>query len=339
MRRTRRRTLIGVGIAGLAAAAAALSLFAPAGEIVVENAPPGELRRFREATAVPPPPPRALRHVLRIGREGPGGGEFAGPFGVSISADGEVYVTDDLGHSVQVFDRDGTFRRRIGGHGTAPGRFAYPDCTVTDGRGLVVADTGNNRVQFLDASGAAREQLRGWGWLGRFRNPRAVALDGQGRLFVADWGNDCVHVFGPDWRRIRRIGRRGGGAGEFRGPIALALGPAGALYVSDFGNHRVQVFDAAGRFLSAFGEEGAAPGRFDHPVGLARDGAGRLYVADQGNRRVQVFTPRGEFLAAFTGDDAAGVRLDTPCGLAVGAGERLHVADAGAHCVWVFAIE
>jgi len=117
--------------------------------------------------------------VVAFGREGDAPGEFRGPFGVAIGPDGLIYVADDLGHRIQVFDRAGRLQRALGRHGTGPGELAWVDSVAVDLNGdLYVADTGNNRVQVWSGSGVFLRQFgrhwwRPWSTL---RNPRHVRI-------------------------------------------------------------------------------------------------------------------------------------------------------------------
>ena len=297
-------------------------------------------RHPAESQAADAYPPLKFAYVTQFGSHGDGDGQFQGPFGIHLSSSDEVYVADDLGHRIQVFDRDGRFLRRIGTRGTAPGQFAYLDSVVTDAEGLLfVADTGNNRVQVLNAEGQPLRELRRWGFLRHsFRSPRDLLLTGEGRLIVADWGNHCVRIFGPDFQFLQQIGRQGTGPGQFNHPIALAHDLQRRLYVSDFKNHRIQVFDDRGQFLSVFGELGDREGQFSNPSGLAFDSAGRLYVADSGNHRLQVFAPGGRFLAAYGRFGRAAGEFDKPSDLDTAGDDRLYLVDSGNHRIQVLSV-
>ena len=70
---------------------------------------------------------------------------------------------------------------------------------------------------------------------------RALALDRDGNLWVADYGRDRVVKLAPDGRLLQSWGSRGSGPGEFVGPKGVAIDPtSGRLYVADTGNARVQ---------------------------------------------------------------------------------------------------
>jgi DNA-binding beta-propeller fold protein YncE len=217
----------------------------------------------------------------------------------------------------------------------APESLALPTALAIGRQGrLYVVDAGNDRIQVFDAAGRS---LTRWGGAGtddgqfRFRRPDrcddvgdclpdvagAVAVDGQERVYVADYGNSRVQAFDADGRLLARWGGEGSGPGELLLPQGIAVGGGGEVYVSDTENHRVQVFDAGGRFLRAWGRMGAAVGALHWPGALAVDGRGEVHVADQGNHRVQVFDPEGRPLRQWEVADSVDGRIERPTGLAV----------------------
>ena len=77
--------------------------------------------------------------------------------------------------------------------------------------------------------------------------PWSFALDGAGRLYVADAKPAVVKEFGSDNRLIRTIGREGSGPGEFR--VAFIAAGDSAVVVHDPQSARATVFDTAGTLV------------------------------------------------------------------------------------------
>src|SRR5207247_784328 len=137
--------------------------------------------------------------------------------------------------------------------------------------------------------------------------PRGVAVDGQGNVYVADTWNARIAKFDPSGKFLKNwgegkqdlgSGRRAtmtdgteaGNAAEplgFFGPRAVAVDGQGNVYISDTGNKRIVVTDSEGKYLYQWGHPGADPGAFSEPIGIAVDDQGRVYVADTWNGRVQ----------------------------------------------------
>jgi len=83
-----------------------------------------------------------------------------------------------------------------------------------------------------------------------FQNPRGVAADAKGRVYVADADAHHLKVFGANGKFLRTIGRKGQGPGEFQGPEFVEIG-GGRIYVWESMNRRISAFDAEGKFITS----------------------------------------------------------------------------------------
>jgi hypothetical protein len=79
---------------------------------------------------------------------------------------------------------------------------------------------------------------------------QTIAVDGMGRLYVADSRPAVVKVFTPDGTLLRVIGRQGGGPGEYRNPWIAARGAS--VVVHDPAQSRTSVFDTSGKYLRSW---------------------------------------------------------------------------------------
>ncbi len=77
-------------------------------------------------------------------------------------------------------------------------------------------------------------------------NPRAVAVDPAGRLFVVEGSPLVIKVFDANGAFVRAIGREGAGPGEFRS--ALPGVHANHLLVQDPNLSRLTIFDTSGAY-------------------------------------------------------------------------------------------
>ena len=279
---------------------------------------------------------------------------FSEPFGLALAADGSLYVADaGDAHRIRRLSPDGRVVTVAGGgpglvDGTGEAaRFSTPSGLAIDADGtLFVADTGNNvirrvtpdgRVSIYAGDGMAGDR-DGPAQNARFNGPIGIALDGAGRLIVADTYND----------RIRAIDRNGGvttlagGAGpgwtdgpahdaRFHTPSGVAVAPGGAIVVADTGNGLVRVIDAAGNVTTPSWTYGAGLSR---PLGVTVAPAGDLYVADERGLIVEaladgvVRTLAGS-TPGFRDGPGADARFRGPSAIAVTKPGRLVVADAG----------
>ncbi len=170
---------------------------------------------------------------------------------------------------------------------------------------------------------------------GQFQDPRGIAVDEAGNVYVADSGNNRIQVFDSSGKFLIQWGSEGDGPGQFKEPWGIALDAEGNVYVADTWNHRIQKFDAEVTFLRQWGSYGATGGAavgeegfFWGPRDIAVDAAGDVYVTDTGNKRVQVFSPDGEFLDQWGGFGVEDGQMDEPVGLATDEEGNIYVADA-----------
>jgi len=217
-----------------------------------------------------------------------------GPSGLTFDAKNRLLVADTHFYRVLVYSPEGKILFQIGDgvQGATPGRFGYPTDAVVDRAGnFYVADYGeNDRIQVFSAEGKWLRQWGGHGYaLGEFLKPRALAIDGQDRIYVADSCNHRIQVFDTEGKLLKHWGIRGDRPGEMSYPYDLALGPDDTLYVCEYGNHRVQKFSLDGQSLGVWGTAGRGPGQLFNPFALAVDRTGAVSVIDSNNHRVQRF--------------------------------------------------
>ena len=215
---------------------------------------------------------------------------------------------------------------------------------------VVVVVVTSGLAQVGDIVDFARQWGQPGDQAGQFDALEAVAIDGEGRVYVADTGNHRVQVFNMDGEFLRQWGslcdlESGDGCagetgqGQFNAPEGIAYAPVtDTVYVADSGNDRIQGFSASGTFRFAWGENGSETGQFNLPVGVEVDGSGRVYVADVLNHRVQVFSPTGEFLRQWGTQGGETGQFQFPADLAFH-NRRVYVSDNGNHRVQVFSPE
>jgi sugar lactone lactonase YvrE len=144
--------------------------------------------------------------LMRLGEAGVSGADekhFNGPTGVVIAQNGDIWITD--------------------GHG-GPQRGANKE-NMYGSRG------GNNRLVRFSKDGAFN---KAWGGgIGsessdplRFNDPHDIALDADGRLYIADRGNQRVQVLDKEGNFITRWT-------QFGKPSAIAIDDKGLIYVAD----------------------------------------------------------------------------------------------------------
>ncbi len=160
---------------------------------------------------------------------------------------------------------------------------------------------------------------------GQLSDPRGIAVDGQGDIFVVDTGNRRIDEFSPDGKAVREIGQGGAGDGQFDEPVAAVVNPDGELVVLDSISGWISRFSTSGAFLGKFA--GPSVG-FYHPRGIAIDASGNYYVANTGSAQVDVFNSAGA-LVRRVNDASPGRQPLQPVGVAVAPDGSLFMSDVG----------
>jgi len=196
----------------------------------------------------------------------------------------------------------GAVRERVadmfkGGNGVGTGKFDSPTGIAVDPNGnILVADTGNGRIQKFSSSGTSLSTIgtKGSG-PGQLGLPRGIAIDRAGNIYVADASNQRVQKLAPNGTFIAEW------APGLYGPGRIAIGPDDSIYVADQGLFRIVKLSPDGRVITTWGSKGNADGQFADDASVAVDpSSNKVYVADPINSRIQVFDSGGKFLTKWS---------------------------------------
>jgi len=169
---------------------------------------------------------------------------------------------------------------------------------------------------------------------GQFNEPRGLAVDGNGNIFVVDSKNDRVQKLAADGHPVTTWGHEGNDPGNFKDPCGIAVGSDGFVYVADTWNHRVQKFDNDGKFVVEWKEQTSG---FWGPRGIAvAPDNSAVYVTDTGNKRVVSFDTSGKQNTTWGHDGSKQGELIEPVGITVDKENHVWVADTGNHRVQIF---
>ncbi len=173
----------------------------------------------------------------------------------------------------------------------------------------------------------------------RVRNPMGIACDGNGNVYIADSGNNC----------IRKIDRTTGQIETFNTGLGRSNNISvngNTLYcVKDDGIAAINlstkaVSIIAGGNSNGFSGDGglATAAQLNGPEGVVSDGNGIVYIADSSNNRIRkidaagiITTIAGSGNNGFSGDGgpAASAQMSHPSGLALDGDGNLLIADPG----------
>ena len=249
------------------------------------------------------------------------------PFGVAFGPRGDLFLVELAGGRILQIDTAGVFRV-VGGTGEK-------------------ADSGDG--------GPAREAA--------FHSMHALAIDPQGRVYLADTLNHRVRLYDPATGRVGPFAGTGqpGYAGDngpalmaqFKGVYCVALSPdSGTLLVTDLENRRVRAVDVASgrlRLIAGNGARGvpndgarATESPLVDPRAAIADREGRVYVLERSGHALRVVDRDGlirtvvgvgEAGLAGDGGPARAARLKGPKHLCLDRQGNVLIADTDNHVI------
>lgn len=275
------------------------------------------------------------------------------PMGITISDSGTLYIADYGNSTIRaivptvgswstytIAGKAGTTGTNDG-IGTIQAFFKNPAGIAVDRAGnLYVTDSGNHTIRkavpvagmwvvtTIAGKAGATGSADGSGATARFNSPTGVAVDSDGTVYVAEFGNDTIRRLTPtaDSWQVSTIAGKAGAAGStdgtnsiarFKSPMEIALDSSGNLYVADSGNHTIrQLTPEATNWVvtTLAGKAGAAgsvnntgtAARFKNPYGVTLDSHGNLYVADTLNDTIRQGQPNTGSVFTVTANPATG---------------------------------
>jgi sugar lactone lactonase YvrE len=222
--------------------------------------------------------------------KGWGEGTFKVAHGLRIDRDDNIWATDNALHIVRKFSPEGKLLLTLGEEGKPAAdekHFRSPDDLVFNKAGeMYIADAGNGRIVHLRSDGA---WISAWGSKGPKERPHGasefaaahgIAIDGAGRVYVADRGNKRIQVFAPAGTFIAQWT----GFGQPFGVLVVG----GELLISDGDANTISHLSLKdGRMVQQWGNPEIL--KLPHLMAVAPDRS--LYVAEVNGKRIQRFVP------------------------------------------------
>ncbi len=270
-------------------------------------------------------------------------------------------ITTVAGNGIAGFGGDG-------GPATSA-QLSFPSGVALDRGTMYIADTGNERVRYVDNFGTITT-LAGTGIPGfsgdgapaadaQLNQPLRVAVDSADGVYIVDFLNGRIRRIGIGVGTITTVAGDGnfffsgdGGpatSASLNGPYDVAFDDAQNMFIADLGNQRIRRVDAVSGLISTTGGNGvdgysgdggpATSAQLWQPFDLHTDSNQNVYIADAGNSRIRradavtgvITTVAGNGSFDFGGDGgpATSAQLDTPYAVAVDSAGNMYIADVG----------
>ncbi|MDX2044345.1 MAG: hypothetical protein SF097_24260 [Acidobacteriota bacterium] len=216
--------------------------------------------------------------------------------------------------------------------------------------GVITTVAGNGTQGFSGDNGPATSA--------QLNQPLGVALDRNGNLLIADWGNNRVRRINAVTGVITTIAGTGdtgfngdGGAAtnaRINGPENVFVDKDNNIFIADSNNHRIRKVAASGATISTVAGTGtsgfsgdggqATAANLSLPTDVVVDNAGNIYICATGNNRIRkvtadgvINTVAGNGNTAFNGDGilATAAALSGPQSIALDSAGNIYIVDRG----------
>jgi NHL repeat len=271
------------------------------------------------------------------GKSGDGGpaskAQFNGMHSLAVASNGDIYLADTWNNRVRKIDRQtgiittiaGTGVKGYGGDGgpATQAQFGGIYCVALDPREerLYLADLDNHRIRAVHLQTGIVDTVAGNGERGKpeddaearkspLIDPRAVAVDASGNIYILERSGHALRVVNPDGRIRTLVGTGKAGSGgdggpgrqaSLNGPKHLCLDRSGNVLIADTENHVIRKYlPREGNIVrvAGTGKKGTAglggpplQAELNQPHGVYVHSHGVLYIADSSNNRVLKIVP------------------------------------------------
>ncbi len=306
------------------------------------------------------------------------------PEGLASDSHGNLFIADKLNHRIRRVDVNTGRIETVAGNGQAGymgdgqdarlAQLQYPsDVAVHADSLLYIADSFNDCIREVNLASQIIRTIAGGsgtGYSGEdgtlaiqalFRNPRGIALDSVGNVYIADELNHRIRKVSPSGIINRVVGNGipsffgDGGSpllASLKFPSDVWVDPSGNIWIADRGNQRIRHVNAsqdtirtlAGNGIQGFsGDQGPAEqASLNIPLYLSGQND-TLYISDANNNRIRqvdlrsgiISSKAGTGLDAFNGDTlyAVDANLNFPTGLALDPLGNLYTSSQDHHRV------
>ncbi|MFH1619617.1 MAG: hypothetical protein ABIG11_06890 [bacterium] len=165
---------------------------------------------------------------------------------------------------------------------------------------------------------------------GQLRGPEGIAAGADGRIYVADTGNDRVQIYTPEGIFLYSLSGTAPGKAFLRRPVRVSVDPSDNVYVLTSGGSQILKFGPNGGFIKEIQAQGSA---------FCVDDYGFIYVLDTRNGKIKELGPKGNLLGTFGTYGTGPGQFSKPTDISVDPSGYLLVSDSANKRVAEFRLE
>jgi len=250
--------------------------------------------------------------------------KISGSTGVAVDTNGNLYIADVGNNRIRLVTASTGIITTIAGTGTAGfsgdggsaivAKISGPRCITLDDTGnIYFSDAGNQRIRKITIATGDINTVAGGGTAGyagdgtvatlatvKLDNPRGVAVDSSGNIYIADMTNNRIRMVTASTGIISTIAGTGTAGYNFDGvaattaeldlPAGVSLDGLGDIYIADVSNNRIRMIDPTGTISTVAGDgtggyagDGGIPtlAELSGPIAVAFSATG-YYISDRG---------------------------------------------------------
>jgi sugar lactone lactonase YvrE len=199
---------------------------------------------------------------------------------------------------------------------------------------IYVSDLGASNIVIIDPAEMTFSDLKGNYSLGKLMKPASLAIDEEGRIYVADTMRKDIVVYNAEGDYLTAYGKELGIK-----PVDVEVDDK-FIYVLDLPSNEIKVLDRkTGKYLRSIGKADGKGEGIALATAMTLGPDGLLYVSNAGSGRVLKYDRDGHLLDAFGEMGDSFGMFARPKGLDVDELGQIYVVDGGHQNVQIFSAE